>query len=152
MLGSTPAHTARFALVAFALTACASATPATPPAQWGAAAQPSFGSGADAGAWQANHPQRMAELLEGRFPGVQVSALPGGGVSVRIRGASSAMLGTEPLYVVDGLPAPVGPGGALADVSPDDVQRIEVLRGSMATARWGSRGANGVILITTRRG
>jgi TonB-dependent SusC/RagA subfamily outer membrane receptor len=95
-------------------------------------------------------PARIEELLRGRFAGVEVIPLPGGGMSVRIRGASSAS--SEPLYVLDGTPVQPEPGGALRWLSPNDVAKIEVLKDIGATAFYGSRGANGVILITTKGG
>lgn len=93
---------------------------------------------------------RAEELLIGRFPGVEVLPLPGGGVSVRIRGATSLTLSTEPLYVIDGMPINTEPGGALKWLAPQDVHRIEVLKDPGSTAFYGVRGANGVILITTK--
>jgi len=93
---------------------------------------------------------RTEELLVGRFPGVEVIPLAGGGISVRIRGATSWNLSTEPLYVIDGLPINAEPGGALKWLPPQDVHRIEVLKDPGSTAFYGVRGANGVILITTK--
>jgi len=93
---------------------------------------------------------RAEELLMGRFAGVEVLPLPGGGVSVRIRGATSLTLSTEPLYVVDGMPINTEPGGALKWLPPQEIQKIEVLKDIGSTAFYGVRGANGVILITTK--
>lgn len=93
---------------------------------------------------------RAEELLRGRFAGVEVLPLPGGGVSVRIRGATSLTLSTEPLYVVDGMPINAEPGGALKWLPPQEIQKIEVLKDIGSTAFYGVRGANGVILITTK--
>ena len=104
--------------------------------------------------------------IQARAPGVQVtqaSAAPGGGVSVRIRGANSINSGSEPLYVVDGFPiypnnAAYGAGGdrrptnALATINPNDIESIEILKDASATSIYGSRGSNGVVLITTKRG
>ncbi len=103
--------------------------------------------------------------LQGAVPGVQVtptSGQPGGGVSIRIRGGSSIQGGNEPLYVVDGYPiynssstagsitgAEVNP---LSSINPSDIESIDVLKDASATAIYGSRGANGVIIITTKRG
>jgi TonB-dependent SusC/RagA subfamily outer membrane receptor len=92
----------------------------------------------------------VEELLEGRMPGVDV-VRQGGGFRVLIRGMGSITGNSEPLYVVDGLPLTSGPGGMLG-ISPNDVARIDVLKDAGSTAIYGSRGANGVILITTRRG
>lgn len=92
----------------------------------------------------------VEELLEGRIAGVQVTRLQNGEFSVRVRGTRSFGGDTEPLIVVDGIPA-MSLSRGLARVSPSDVRRIDVLKGAAATM-YGSRGANGVILITTKRG
>ncbi len=112
------------------------------------------------------------QALQARAPGVNVtqsSSAPGGGLSVRIRGANSLISGSEPLYVIDGLPiypdnSSFGtggtgsaasnrqPGNALASLNPNDIESIEVLKDASATSIYGSRGANGVVLITTKRG
>ena len=110
--------------------------------------------------------------IQARAPGVQVtqsSAAPGGGVSVRIRGANSINSGSEPLYVVDGFPiypnnSSFGSGRAggantnrrasnvMATINPNDIESIEILKDASATSIYGSRGSNGVVLITTKRG
>lgn len=106
------------------------------------------------------------QAIQARAPGVQVtqtSAAPGGGVSVRIRGSNSINSGSEPLYVVDGFPiypdnGAYSAGGnrqptnILASINPNDIQSIEVLKDASATSIYGSRGSNGVVLITTKRG
>lgn len=112
------------------------------------------------------------QALQGRVAGVQItqnSGQPGGGVSVRIRGANSITGSSEPLYVIDGIPFQgdgVGTagfswaGGAngqsqvnpLSTINPNDIVSIEVLKDASATAIFGSRAANGVIMVTTRRG
>ncbi|HSU17198.1 TonB-dependent receptor plug domain-containing protein [Longimicrobium sp.] len=93
---------------------------------------------------------RAEELLRGRVAGVQVTVLPTGGISVRIRGRTSLSASEEPLYVVDGSTVHAEPGGALTWLDPHDIDRIEVLKDPGETAFYGVRGANGVILITTR--
>ncbi|HEX2205083.1 MAG TPA: TonB-dependent receptor [Longimicrobium sp.] len=111
------------------------------------------------------------QLLQGTAAGVQVttaSAAPGGGISIRIRGSGSISGSSEPLYVIDGFPiendaeaASPGSGGRvtatvasnpLAALNPQDIESVEVLKDASATAIYGARGANGVIIITTRRG
>ncbi|MCD8264530.1 MAG: SusC/RagA family TonB-linked outer membrane protein [Tannerellaceae bacterium] len=112
------------------------------------------------------------QLLQGVSAGVQVqqsSSEPGGGISVRIRGGSFINAGNEPLYVIDGLPinnsstlsASSGQGGLAENQTPrnplnslntNDIESIEILKDASATAIYGSRGANGVIIITTKRG
>lgn len=106
---------------------------------------------ADSSAWRDQPTARIEELFAGRFPGVQVYAAPGGGIQVRIRGASTIDGSTEPLYVVDGYPLPPGTGG-LVGINPADVARIEVLKSAGELAQYGVRGANGVVRITTKRG
>lgn len=115
------------------------------------------------------------KLMQGRSPGVFVntgSAAPGGAINVRIRGTSTLSGGSEPLYVVDGvivntasqdvdnsLKAGTNPGNSyqeaqngLSAINPQDIESIEILKDASATAIYGSRGANGVVLITTKQG
>jgi len=94
----------------------------------------------------------IEKLLAGRVAGVVVSRTADGGISVRIRGGSSLYGNNEPLYVVDGLPIEAGPGGALNGINPYDIESIKVLKDPAETSMYGSRGANGVILIKTKRG
>jgi TonB-dependent SusC/RagA subfamily outer membrane receptor len=101
---------------------------------------------------KAERAQSVEELIQGRFAGVQVIRLPGGGFSLRIRGAGSLMSSSEPLYIVDGIALPPAPGGALVGVDPRDIERIDVLKDVSTTSSYGVRGANGVILIKTKRG
>ncbi len=91
-----------------------------------------------------------AQALQGRTSGVVVtqnSKAPGGSVSIRIRGSNSISSNNEPLYVVDGFPTTNG-----ADINPNDIESMQILKDASATAIYGARGANGVILITTKRG
>ncbi|MGQ8337473.1 SusC/RagA family TonB-linked outer membrane protein [Sunxiuqinia sp. A32] len=110
------------------------------------------------------------QLLQGASTGVQVvqnSSEPGGGLSIQIRGSGSINAGTAPLYVIDGMPidngSPVTGGGSgydnqrtprnpLSSLNPADVESIEILKDASATAIYGARGANGVIIITTKKG
>jgi TonB-dependent starch-binding outer membrane protein SusC len=100
-------------------------------------------------------------LIQSKVPGVQVvdNNDPGGGLSIRIRGATSVSASSEPLYVVDGLPLGTGAGGGLSAgrdalnfLSPDDIDNITVLRDASAAAIYGTNAANGVVLITTKSG
>ncbi len=121
------------------------------------------------------------QMMLGRAAGVQISQAssePGGGLSVRIRGASSVNASNEPLYVIDGFPIdnssnltgngmsndPNNPGSGfslgsnfsprnpLNSINPSDIESIEILKDASATAIYGSRGANGVVMITTKKG
>ncbi len=93
---------------------------------------------------------RVEDLFEGRFPGVQVRSIDGG-IVVQIRGIRTFSGNTYPLYVIDGLPIEVGPDG-LIGLNPSDVARIEVLKDPAALAMYGSRAANGVVVIKTKGG
>src|SRR5690242_9820755 len=91
------------------------------------------------------------EALKGRVPGVDVVTTgykPGDGVRVRIRGQRSILASNDPLYVLDGIPM----AGGIGDLNPGDIESIEVLKDASATAIYGSRGANGVVLVTSKRG
>lgn len=93
----------------------------------------------------------VLQALEGRAAGVQVlqsSGAPGAGVNVRIRGINSIQGGNEPLYVIDGFPFSGNP----THLNNSDIESIEILKDASATAIYGSRGANGVVLITTKQG
>ncbi|WP_431213485.1 TonB-dependent receptor plug domain-containing protein [Puia sp. P3] len=110
------------------------------------------------------------QLLQGKAAGVQISSMsgtPGGGVTVKVRGTSSFSpnsAASQPLYIIDGVFAnntPLGSAGygteqqygnPLADLNPSDIASIEILKDANATAIYGSRGANGVVIITTKRG
>ncbi len=92
----------------------------------------------------------IEELLMSRFAGVWVTRTSDGGIAVRIRGATSIYGSNEPLYVIDGVPIRPGPGGSLAGINPYDIESIEVLKDPANTLMWGVRGANGVIVITTK--
>jgi TonB-linked SusC/RagA family outer membrane protein len=94
---------------------------------------------------------RADQILQGRVSGVQVTQTnsePGGNVSIRIRGTNSINTGNEPLFVVDGFPG----AGDLNSINPSDIESVEILKDASATAIYGSRGANGVVLITTKKG
>ena len=109
------------------------------------------------------------QLIQGKAAGVLVinnTGQPGGSTTIRIRGSSSIRSGNQPLFVIDGVPLSGGtarPGGSgggfgndggnpLAYMNPNDIAGIEILKDASSTAIYGSRGANGVILITTKRG
>ncbi|MGA0559156.1 TonB-dependent receptor [Larkinella sp. VNQ87] len=92
----------------------------------------------------------LDRAMQGRAAGVQVvsnSARPGGGSTIRIRGSGSVNAGNDPLYVIDGFPT-----GNLNSINTDDIESIEILKDASATAIYGSRGSNGVVMVTTKRG
>lgn len=93
----------------------------------------------------------IEKVLEGRIAGVTVMRTANGGIAVRIRGVSSFLASNEPLYVLDGSPFEPGPNGVLTGINPRDIATIEVLKDPGDTAIYGIRGANGVIVITTKR-
>ena len=93
----------------------------------------------------------ISQALQGRLAGVQISQTstrPGATMQIRIRGTRSLTADNNPLIVLDGIPFP----GSIGDLNPDDIKSIDVLKDASATAIYGSRGANGVILITTNKG
>jgi TonB-linked SusC/RagA family outer membrane protein len=111
-----------------------------------------------------------AHSLSGKIAGVDVKesdGAPGSGVSITVRGANSFTTSSQPLYIVDGIPFGTDPNGVpasganegqnqsqnpLSMLNPNDIEKIEVLKDASATAIYGSRGANGVVIITTRKG
>ena len=123
-------------------------------------------------------PPTLDGALYGKFPGAIVNAnsgAPGGGLSVKLRGATSIQGNTQPLYIIDGVyvdnssiaaglntvsAAAAGgsssnqdnPTNRIADINPDDIANIEILKGASAAAIYGSRAAAGVVIITTKRG
>ncbi|WP_114748191.1 SusC/RagA family TonB-linked outer membrane protein [Pleomorphovibrio marinus] len=113
----------------------------------------------------------LTQAIQGKAGGVQVtqnSGTPGGGISVRIRGTTSINASSEPLYVIDGVPVNSSTnfrggqdfnfGGAdqginiLASINPNDIASVEVLKDAAATAIYGARASNGVVMVTTKRG
>jgi TonB-dependent starch-binding outer membrane protein SusC len=94
---------------------------------------------------------QIAQKLQGRLAGVQINQTtgkPGQGMSVRIRGQVSVTAGSDPLYVVDGFPIT----GTIAQLNPDEIEDISILKDAASTSLYGSRAANGVVLITTKKG
>jgi TonB-dependent starch-binding outer membrane protein SusC len=100
----------------------------------------------------------VEQALQGRMTGVQVqqsSGQPGAGISIRVRGVTSIAGGNEPLFVIDGIPQFNGDNRGLNGLSlfnANDIESIEVLKDAASTAIYGSRGANGVVMITTKAG
>ncbi|MCD8044666.1 MAG: TonB-dependent receptor [Tannerellaceae bacterium] len=114
------------------------------------------------------NPVDLSQGLAGKVAGVLVNqsdGAPGGGVSIQIRGTNSFSTSSQPLYIVDGVPFDAGStpsseansnsnqtSNPLSFINPHDIQSIEVLKDASATAIYGSRGANGVVIVTTKRG
>ncbi|MFN8353422.1 MAG: TonB-dependent receptor [Spirosomataceae bacterium] len=106
--------------------------------------------------------QSFDRALQGRAAGVQItstSGIPGAAVNVRIRGVGSISAGSTPLYVIDGVQVASGDftrsstsANALATLNPNDIETIDVLKDAAATAIYGAQGANGVVVITTKKG
>lgn len=95
--------------------------------------------------------QRVENILQGRTPGVEVTAtsgMPGASMKVRVRGTTSINKSSDPLYVIDGIISSSGLDG----INSSDIQSMEILKDASSTAIYGSRGSNGVILITTKQG
>lgn len=95
--------------------------------------------------------QRVENILQGRTPGVEVTAtsgMPGASMKVRVRGTTSINKSSDPLYVIDGIISSSGLDG----INPSDIQSMEILKDASSTAIYGSRGSNGVTLITTKQG
>ncbi|HEA30323.1 MAG TPA: TonB-dependent receptor [Leeuwenhoekiella sp.] len=93
----------------------------------------------------------VSEALQGRLPGVELartSTKPGANFQIRVRGTRSLTASNDPLVVLDGVPF----AGSIGDISPNAIKSIDILKDASATAIYGSRGANGVVLITTNRG
>jgi TonB-dependent SusC/RagA subfamily outer membrane receptor len=148
--------------IAAALAACSSGRPAASPTPaqkveigYGTATKASVTGAVDrvgAGEIEASHAVRLEDALQGRVAGVRVIRTASGGLSVQIRGQSSIYGSSDPLYVVDGVPVRTTPGQGLMGLNPGDIASITVLKDAGSTAIYGSRGGNGVVLITTKRG
>lgn len=96
--------------------------------------------------------RRVEELLAGRVPGLRVLPTSNGGFTVLIRGVTSLTGNTDPLYIIDGMPVTLQPGEGLNWLNPADILHIDVLKDPAETSMYGVRGANGVIVIRTKRG
>ena len=113
-----------------------------------------------------SHQSNLVNALQGKVAGVTITSAgggPGQGANILIRGVNSLTLGTQPLFVVDGVPIdnstssqgtsgglPASMGNRASDINPDDIESVNILRGGAATALYGLRGANGVVVITTK--
>jgi TonB-dependent SusC/RagA subfamily outer membrane receptor len=98
-----------------------------------------------------NPNQPIEKLLQAKVPGVWIIRTPDGGIAVQLRGQTSIYGQQQPLYVIDGVPINPGPNGALTGVNPYDIESIEVLKDPADTSMYGMRGANGVIVVKTKK-
>ena len=98
-----------------------------------------------------NRGEPIEKVLQDKVPGLLVTRGPDGSIALQLRGPSSFMGGSEPLFVIDDVPFSPGPGGALTGVNPHDIESIRVLKDPADTGVYGVRGANGVIVVTTKR-
>jgi TonB-dependent SusC/RagA subfamily outer membrane receptor len=98
-----------------------------------------------------NPNEPIEKVLAGKIAGVQVGRASDGGLTVRIRGGSSIYGSNDPLYVVDGIVIQPSPTGSLTGIDPYDIETIQVLKDAASTSMYGSRGANGVIVIKTKK-
>jgi len=145
-------HIAAVALLSLALSGCGGSGPSGAPQ---APAPGPLAEGGDAGAIRSGnaHYESVIDMLRGKAPGLEIIETTPGQIEVRIRGLNQSMQGSgqEPLVVVDGAPSGRPAGQALLALSPADVDRIQVLKDVGSTSVYGTRGANGVILITTKK-
>ena len=95
--------------------------------------------------------QPIEKILADRVAGVRLGRTPDGTLTVQIRGATSLNSDAQPLYVIDGVPVTPGPGGALSGINPYDIASIEVLKDAASITMYGSRAANGVIVIKMKK-
>lgn len=95
--------------------------------------------------------QPIEVVLQAKSPGVIVTRAANGAIAVQIRGPSTFVGSTQPLYVIDGVPFTPGPGGVLNGISPHDIEAIRVLKNPEDIGLYGVRGGNGVILITMKK-
>lgn len=100
---------------------------------------------------QQNPGEPIETMLMNRTPGLWVGRTADGGIAMRIRGGSSLMGNNEPLYIVDGSPFEPGANGSLTGLNPYDIASIKVLKDAADLTMYGSRGANGVIIIKTKQ-
>ena len=99
-----------------------------------------------------NNPgQAIEQILAGKIAGLTAVRTPDGGYALRIRGGTSIEANNAPLYVIDGVPVDPGPYGSLTGINLKDLESVEVLKDAISTTMYGVRGANGVIVIKTKR-
>jgi TonB-dependent SusC/RagA subfamily outer membrane receptor len=94
--------------------------------------------------------QSIEQIMQAHIPGITLTPNANGSVSVRIDGINTFMAGTQPLYVIDGVPIQAGPNGGLVGLNPHDIESIQVFKDPVNTSLYGVRGSNGVVVITTK--
>jgi TonB-dependent SusC/RagA subfamily outer membrane receptor len=137
-----------FAVIA-AFLACHRSHPRAPEPQTSPTQPPATATTMRADEAARSHATSLEQLLEGRLRGVTVTALPSGGIVVRMFGPTSFYSGQEPLFVIDGQATEVTQG-RLSWLDPHDIESITALKDPSSTAQYGVRGANGVIVIKTK--
>ena len=98
-----------------------------------------------------NPGESIEKTIQAKSSGVLITRGPDGSIALQIRGTSSWDASSRPLYVIDGSPAEPGPSGVLSGINPYDIESIRVLKDPADIAVYGMRGANGVIVVTTKR-
>jgi TonB-dependent SusC/RagA subfamily outer membrane receptor len=132
--------------------ACATAPPRTSPvADVDPMAPPPSGATVTADDISRSPTVSIEDQLAAKYPGVWVTRSPDGGIAIRMRGTSTVNASKAPLYVLDGIAIEPGANGALAGISPYDIASIQVVKDATGTAMYGIRGANGVIVIRTKK-
>ena len=138
------------AVLAIVIPAAACARHTAPPASTPGAQQSKLPNVVDADAIASAQGQPIEKILADRVSGVRLGRASDGSLTVQIRGGSMNA-DSQPLYVIDGVPITPGPGGSLSGINPYDIQSIEVLKDAASTTMYGSRGANGVIVIKMKK-
>ena len=115
------------------------------------AAEPRMRDGVTASDLATSPSMPIEQLLQSKVPGIIVTRAEDGSVAIRIRGTSSFTGGNDPLYVIDGIAIQPGPSGSLTGINPYDIASIRVLKDPADLTMYGSRGANGVIVIKTKK-
>jgi TonB-dependent starch-binding outer membrane protein SusC len=100
---------------------------------------------------QSNPTQPIEKVLQAKVPGVWITRTGDGGIAILLRGQSTVYGEQQPLYVIDGVTIQPGPNGALTGINPYDIDTIQVLKDPADTAMYGMRGANGVIVVKTKK-
>jgi TonB-dependent SusC/RagA subfamily outer membrane receptor len=152
MVSLTPHAALSGVLLIGLISGCASGNGALPdPTAHVAPREPNAGTIVTAEDLDRTPVESIERALAAKVPGLYVSHTADGSIAIRIRGNSSIEGSNEPLYVIDGTPVNSGPGGSLTGINPKDIASIEVLKDAVSTSFYGVRGANGVIIIKTKR-